>query len=238
MLLSTTPSTPVDEGVKNKNLCFELPGSQPLARRRIGAARTRLAADRHRITGSTVRAREIHRPRSGWQEDDFCRSVSVRYEAHFPAQQPQASEEPWFSSPHGYACWPRNPEGTPQARPYPTRSLIGRVRSRSRFEALRRSRLRAGVGPVRIAFANGDSIPTDKPHIAFAIGRRVGGAVIRNRLRRRLRAISGELSDRMLSGDYLIAVSAEATKLSYQELRATVSAALAALFERFERGVK
>ena len=68
--------------------------------------------------------------------------------------------------------------------------------------------------------------------MAFAIGRKVGGAVVRNRLRRRLRAISGELSGELASGAYLFNVSLEAVNLSYGELKADVEAALKKINER------
>lgn len=60
--------------------------------------------------------------------------------------------------------------------------------------------------------------------VAFAINRRVGNAVVRNKVRRRLRAIVGEL-DRELTpggglpaGTYLLTVRPEVTSLSYREL--------------------
>jgi ribonuclease P protein component len=68
--------------------------------------------------------------------------------------------------------------------------------------------------------------------VAFAIGRKIGGAVVRNRLRRRLRAISGELSQELASGAYLFIVSREAVSLSYGELKADVKAALVKINER------
>jgi len=68
--------------------------------------------------------------------------------------------------------------------------------------------------------------------VAFAIGRKIGGAVVRNRLRRRLRAISGELSGRLAAGAYLFSVSREAIDLPYGELKADVEAALEKINER------
>jgi ribonuclease P protein component len=68
--------------------------------------------------------------------------------------------------------------------------------------------------------------------VAFAIGRKIGGAVVRNRLRRRLRAISGELFERLTAGAYLFSVSPGAVNLSYGELKADVEAALKKINER------
>jgi ribonuclease P protein component len=60
----------------------------------------------------------------------------------------------------------------------------------------------------------------------------VGGAVIRNRLRRRLRAISSEVDFELMPGAYLINVSPPAAALSYDELRKNVSIALLAVLEQ------
>lgn len=102
---------------------------------------------------------------------------------------------------------------------------VWRVRERSAFTALRRSRHRARRGPVTVTW-----VPLPEggpPRVAFAVGRRVGGAVVRNRLRRRLRAI---VATRQLPpGLYLISVAPEAATLSYGELSATVTEACNAL---------
>ena len=95
-----------------------------------------------------------------------------------------------------------------------------------RFEALRRTRHRARSGPLRVSWVPaGDGATSVR--MAFAIGRRVGPAVVRNRLRRRLRAIVTELGPP--SGDYLVACDPEAASLSFSELKALVSTALMTL---------
>ena len=69
------------------------------------------------------------------------------------------------------------------------------------------------------------------PRIAYAVGRRVGRAVVRNRLRRRLRSVLRE-AEELPPGAYLVAASAEASGLSYEELKSTVGEALTAVTER------
>lgn len=61
--------------------------------------------------------------------------------------------------------------------------------------------------------------------IAFAIGRRFGGAVERNLCRRRLRAIAAELDD-LAAGSYLIAVGPGAQSMAFRELRERVFEAM------------
>ena len=69
------------------------------------------------------------------------------------------------------------------------------------------------------------------PRVAYSVGRRVGPAVVRNRVRRRLRAIVAEAArrDSVLPpgpGAYLISVRPEAAELPYAALEAAVHGAL------------
>ncbi len=103
-----------------------------------------------------------------------------------------------------------------------------RVRDRATIQALRRSRRRVRTGPITVTFA--PSAPLDRPQVAYAIGRKVGGAVVRNRLRRRLRMIVAELDPAVLRpGAYLVGATAEAAVLSFQELRTVVATAVQAI---------
>lgn len=54
--------------------------------------------------------------------------------------------------------------------------------------------------------------------VAYAIPRRTGGAVVRNRLRRRLRAAVEELAGDMAPGAYLIAPDPAAVDMDFGEL--------------------
>ncbi|HEX6510066.1 MAG TPA: ribonuclease P protein component [Chloroflexota bacterium] len=96
-----------------------------------------------------------------------------------------------------------------------------RISDRATFQALRGSSRRVRRGPITITCVGGE--PGSAPRIAYAIGRRVGGAVHRNRLRRRLRAIAFELGPDLEPGAYLIAAAPAAAGLSYGELRTIVS---------------
>lgn len=62
--------------------------------------------------------------------------------------------------------------------------------------------------------------------MAYAVGRAVGGAVVRNRLRRRLRAVVFELGPTLRPGAYLVGAAPEAASLPFRELKAMVSGAL------------
>ena len=70
----------------------------------------------------------------------------------------------------------------------------------------------------------GDAAPA---RLAFAIGRRCGGAVVRNRLRRRLRATFAALAD-VPGGTYLVSAGPEAVEVPSPELAAALGEAVLA----------
>ena len=102
--------------------------------------------------------------------------------------------------------------------------MDGRIRDRTTFETLRRSGVRSRRGPISVTFVAGD---TDRvPRVAYAVGRRVGGAVLRNRLRRRLRAAVADRAGSIPPGAYLVSAGREALDLPYEDLKAHVTAAM------------
>lgn len=69
------------------------------------------------------------------------------------------------------------------------------------------------------------------PRVGFAVGRRVGPAVVRNRVRRRLRAVMRDLSDprrrpSFPSGDYLVRPRPAAAEAPFARLRRDAEGAL------------
>jgi len=70
--------------------------------------------------------------------------------------------------------------------------------------------------------------PGEVPRVAYAINRKVGGAVVRNRLRRRLRAIVAGLATagRIPPGALLVVASPPLVHSSYDELRVMVERAV------------
>jgi ribonuclease P protein component len=107
--------------------------------------------------------------------------------------------------------------------------LIWSIRDRGTFAAFRTDAVRVRQGPVGIAYLAPapDAGPVTPPRVAFAIGRRVGHAVERNLVRRRLRAIVAAADPKILpAGSYLVTAAPDAVDLSYQELREHVERAL------------
>lgn len=95
--------------------------------------------------------------------------------------------------------------------------VAGRIRRRSSFRALARPDGRAVRGPISVAYSLVDE-GFGAPLVAYAVGRRVGSAVVRNRVRRRLRAAVRDVAPTLPAGSYLVRVSTPAVALAYEEL--------------------
>ncbi len=100
---------------------------------------------------------------------------------------------------------------------------VWRIGDRATFEALRRSSARARAGPLSVAHV--PPAPGERRRrVAYAVGRPVGSAVVRNRARRRLRAVMAELarSGRLPAGAYLVSARPGVAQLPFEELVATL----------------
>ncbi|MEO7429254.1 MAG: ribonuclease P protein component [Acidimicrobiales bacterium] len=120
----------------------------------------------------------------------------------------------------------------------PSRPQLWRVTNRAAFAALRRNGQRGRCGPLSVTWlAPAPGAPIEPPRVAFAIGRAAGGAVLRNRIRRRLRAGLRELQSagRLPSGSYLLGANAKLARLPWTEVLATLEEALLAATSRSPR---
>ncbi|MHB8681743.1 MAG: ribonuclease P protein component [Acidimicrobiales bacterium] len=100
--------------------------------------------------------------------------------------------------------------------------MLWRIRDRATFEALRRSSERARRGAVTVTYAPVGEAPV--PRVAYAVGKRVGNAVIRNRVRRRLRAAAETVE--LTPGAYLVAAGPGATGAAWDDLKRDVADAM------------
>jgi ribonuclease P protein component len=83
---------------------------------------------------------------------------------------------------------------------------------------------------VSLRFSTNGS--ADPPRVAYAIGRRAGSAVDRNRIRRRLRAaVAGRSDDLLPGGAYLFAAEPSVLTLGFAELSSAVAGLLAQVRE-------
>lgn len=148
-------------------------------------------------------------------------------EANLPAQEAQAHADARVPGPHVDPRRAGSDQGPPAQGPAQADRLIWRVRDRATFSALA-TIPRRRKGPVSLAWlpAGTDSpghegIP---PRVAYAVGRKVGGAVTRNRVRRRLRAsVAGSRSQLRPGAAYLFGVGREAATMSFADLDAAVA---------------
>jgi ribonuclease P protein component len=138
-------------------------------------------------------------------------------EEDVPAQQPETAQETRFPHPDADARGPGGHPSPPLQGPRQPVGLIWRVRDRSSFRVLARGR-RSTVGCVEMRTALLGSV-TEPPRAAYAVGRNVGPAVVRNRVRRRLRAAVVEHRSLLEPGrGYLLRAQSDAAEASYREL--------------------
>jgi ribonuclease P protein component len=136
-------------------------------------------------------------------------------EAHVPAEQPKAQEAPRLPVPHATPGRSGGAQGPTPARSHAPVGLIWRVRDRATFAVLARAE-RHAHGPVTIRFVPGES--EAPPRVAYALGG-VGNAVVRNRLRRRLRAAVARAEAELAAGGaYLVSARREALTMPFDAL--------------------
>ena len=169
----------------------------------------------------------------------FRARKDVNCETNVPTERAQARQDPWFPEAdvdsgrtrrHSVAPTERASSPlcvtSPDAR-VPVPSIrIDRIRSRQTFLALRRSGRRGRAGSVSITYLEQDS--WSRPQLAFAISRKVGNAVVRNRLRRQLRGLFVEAREVTPAGAYLVSMGPGAARLPFTELRKAMNQALRA----------
>ena len=145
-----------------------------------------------------------------------------RCEAYVSTQQSTPLQEARLSRPDEHPQWPGDPEGPARQGPRPPVGLIRSIRDRRDFQRL------AAEGR-RIQRYNLWCIWCPDPHshaasVAFAIGRTLGPAVARNRLRRRLRAVLRQIDTTTPLPPALILIGAKrpADELTYEMIERDV----------------
>ena len=137
-------------------------------------------------------------------------------EADLPAEQPEAQEEARIPYPDAQSRRSGRAQGAALPRARAPLGLIFRIRDRGTFASLARARAcrRDPVWVRRVA-------PTGPgPQVAYAVSRRVGNAVTRNRVRRRLRAALGQQGTVVRPDSaYLVGATPAAATASFAELR-------------------
>lgn len=102
--------------------------------------------------------------------------------------------------------------------------MPGRVSTRRQFAEFATPTGRGQSGPLRIVFVERSSQASCD--VAYAISRKVGNAVVRNRIRRRLRAVMDGFVPAPRSGLFLIKCGNGTGQLSYDEIQHHLQVAL------------
>jgi ribonuclease P protein component len=183
-------------------------------------------------------------------------------EAHLPAQQARPQAPPWLPCAHGHAGRPPGAGVAPCEGPQapvclsffgctlgaraklarPARSMtadLARLKNRADFLRVAAGRRRAvrptfivQAAPQPTEDASGTSV-----RVGFTASRKVGNAVVRNRAKRRLRAIAAEVLPQMghPGTDYVLVARATASERPYAELLGDLEGALRQLARQTAR---
>ena len=111
-------------------------------------------------------------------------------EAHFPAEQPRPQAPARVPEPHGDRRRPQGAERPPLARPQEAQRL-STIRKRADFLAANGGRRTATPGFILLVRDRKDSDPAMR--VGFTVTKKIGGAVVRNRMKRRFRALAREV---------------------------------------------
>jgi ribonuclease P protein component len=104
-------------------------------------------------------------------------------------------------------------------------SATWRITDRGTFDTLRRSGRRARSGAISVVYVRDGC---ERARVGYAIGRRVGGSVQRNRLRRCLREAVRALDRQggLGAGAYLVDPTRDALRLTYEEMSRSLKEAI------------
>jgi ribonuclease P protein component len=111
-------------------------------------------------------------------------------EAHLPAEQsgPQAASR--LPQPDGDGRRPQGPECSPRARPQEAQRLVT-ISKRADFLAANGGLRTTTPGFVLLVRDRKDDDP--QMRVGFTVTKKIGGAVVRNRMKRRFRALAREI---------------------------------------------
>ena len=111
-------------------------------------------------------------------------------EAHLPAEQSRPQAPARVPEPHGNPGRAQGPQLAPGARPQEAQRLVT-LTKRADFLAANRGKRLPTPGFVLLVYDRDDGDPEIR--VGFTVTKKIGGAVIRNRMKRRFRALAREL---------------------------------------------
>jgi ribonuclease P protein component len=160
-------------------------------------------------------------------------------EAHLPAEQSRAQAPSRLPRPDGDRRRPQGPGGPPQPRPQApvglTPNPIGKLNRRADYLAANGGLRATTPAFVLLVRARGDEDRTIR--LGITVSKKVGGAVLRNRMKRRFRALARELLP--VSGipgaDHVLVGRAGGVERPFADLRNDLEDALRRLMNMAQR---
>ena len=146
-------------------------------------------------------------------------------EAHLPTEQSGPRPPARLSPSQRDGRRPQDPQRPPRARPQEAQRLVT-LRKRADFLAANAGKRASGPGFVLLVRDRADGDPAKR--VGYTVTRKIGGAVVRNRMKRRLRALAREmLTDGGFAGaDHVLIGRAGGIERDYSLLRHELTRAL------------
>src|SRR5439155_26156101 len=111
-------------------------------------------------------------------------------EAHLPAEQSRPQAASRIPVPHGDRGRPQGAEWPPRARPQEAQRLVT-LTKRADFLAANGGRRASTPGFILLVRDRKDAEPVMR--VGFTVTKKIGGAVVRNRMKRRFRELAREI---------------------------------------------
>jgi ribonuclease P protein component len=111
-------------------------------------------------------------------------------EAHLPAEQSRPQAPARVPEPHGDPGRPQGAERAPRPRPQEAQRL-GTIKKRADFVAANSGKRMTTPGFILLVRDRKDADPSIR--VGFTVTKKIGGAVVRNRMKRRFRALAREI---------------------------------------------
>ena len=146
-------------------------------------------------------------------------------EAHFSTEQSGPRTAARVPGPHGNRRRTQGAERAPGSRPQEAQRLAT-IKKRSDFLAANAGRRSATPGFVLLVRDRDDADP--QMRVGFTVTKKIGGAVIRNRMKRRLRALAREIlpSHGYAGSDHVMIGRSGGIEREFAQLREDLTRAL------------
>src|SRR5207248_5543102 len=146
-------------------------------------------------------------------------------EAHLPAEQSRPQAPARVPRPHGDGRRPQGSECAPRARAQEAQRL-GTIKKRADFLAANGGRRVSTPGFVLLVRDRQDADPAMR--VGFTVTKKIGGAVVRNRMKRRFRELAREIVPvkGVAGSDHVMIGRAKGMERDFSLLRSELESAL------------